>query len=224
MRARRLAPHVVRDVTATLPRSARADMAVPSYGHWNPLIRWLFWARLDAALRLALVRPGEAVVDFASGTGVLLPSIAALGATVIATDLRPQPTRTLIGQLGLAVHSMDLESFAAWAPLHPASVDCIFALDVLDHVGSGDLLAWSSLFAALLRTNGRLIVSGATETTWHKLGRAVAGFRNEYHQRSVFDVDAALRQRWARDRMLFLPPRPLPPAFMLARYRGGHAD
>ena len=212
MRATRLAPDVVRGVTATLPRSARADMAVPSYGHWNPLIRWLFWARLDAALRLALVRPGEAVVDFASGTGVLLPSIAALGATVIATDLRPQPTRTLIAQLDIAVQSMDLESFAAWVPLHPASVDCIFALDVLDHVGSGDLPAWSSLFAGLLRANGRLIVSGATETTWHKLGRAVAGFRNEYHQRSIFDVDVVLRRRWARESALFVPPLPSPGA------------
>jgi 2-polyprenyl-3-methyl-5-hydroxy-6-metoxy-1,4-benzoquinol methylase len=218
MRAERVSARVLREVASRLTVDQRAEMAVPSYCHWNPLIRWLFWARLDAALTLAALRPDDVVVDFASGTGVLLPSIRAAGASFIGTDLLPQPTEGMLRLTGLPGRTMTLDDFATWAAAHPRSVDCIFALDVLEHVDDAELVMWSTAFAALLRAGGRLITAGGTETTPYKLGRAVAGFKNDYHHRSILDADAVVRRTWTRDRAIFLPPRPLPRAWFVARY------
>ena len=219
MRAMRVSARILREVGASLPRASQAEMAIPSYSHRNPLVRWLFWARLDAAISLAQPRRSEVVVDFGSGTGVLLPSIVKYASDVVATDLHPEPARELASALDLPVQTMCLGGFSSWALANPASVDCIFALDVLEHVGHDELGALSSLFAELLRGSGRLITSGATESVLYKLGRAVAGFKDEYHHRSIFDVDKLLALRWERQRTRVLPVRPLPRAFMLARYR-----
>src|SRR2546428_11369533 len=111
MRAVRVPADLLRDVAASLPPLARAEMAIPSYGHWNPLVRWLFWARLDAALRLANLQGSETVVDFASGTGVFVPTLAKIASIIITTDLYPEPTRALAATFGLPVQAMALEAF-----------------------------------------------------------------------------------------------------------------
>ena len=50
----------------------------------------------------------------------------------------------------------------------------------------------------------------------YKLGRLVAGFRNVYHYRNVFDIDAQLQTQWRAEAAHFLPR--LPRAFLITRY------
>lgn len=229
MRARRLPGHLLIGVTRMLSRADRDEMAIPSYSHPIPIVRWLFWSRLDAALLLAAVRPGERIIDFGVGSGVLLPSLAPLASRLVGFDLHIQPARAMAELLGLSVELLPMHQFGGWVPSNSGSFDCIFALDVLEHVEETELGELSDAFVRLLAPGGRLVVSGATETLMYRIGRAVAGFHGGYHHRSIFDLDALLVGSWLPKMRMFLPPRPLPRAFMLTRYepargRGARQD
>ena len=52
----------------------------------------------------------------------------------------------------------------------------------------------------------------------HQGGRKLAGFRNDYHHRTVYDIDAELVRTWNRAAAVVAPPWPLPRAFMISRY------
>ncbi|MEK6883049.1 MAG: methyltransferase domain-containing protein, partial [Nanoarchaeota archaeon] len=65
-------------------KKLRLDNGVPSdnahydtivaYIHPNPLIRWVFWKRLEVMLNMS--KKAERVLDFGSGSGVFLYSLA----------------------------------------------------------------------------------------------------------------------------------------------------
>src|SRR5262245_47926070 len=215
----RLTRPTLRGVTSTLTVPEAAEMAVPSYCHLNPLIRWLFWRRLDQAWRLADVRPGEAVFDFGIGSGVLLPSLQPLARRVAGSDLHLAPAREMAGHIGLCVVLVETGVLAKWVAANAGRFDCVFALDVLEHVETAELRELSGHFRQLLGPNGRLIVSGPTETFAYRVGRKLAGFRNDYHHRTVYDIDDELRRGWHREAAVVAPPWPLPRAFLISRYQ-----
>ena len=53
MKAVRVPRALLREVVAGLPAADRAETAVAAYCHPNPLVRWVFWQRLDTALAMA---------------------------------------------------------------------------------------------------------------------------------------------------------------------------
>jgi 2-polyprenyl-3-methyl-5-hydroxy-6-metoxy-1,4-benzoquinol methylase len=217
-RAIRVERSRLRAAAAGVPTAERNEMAVPSDCHPNPAIRWLFWSRLDAALSLAQVGAGERVLDFGTGGGVLLPTLCAAGARVTATDVQLAPAHTLVAERTLDVALLPAADQAAWFAGHAGGVDCIFALDVLEHLGEEALAALVDRFRVLLSPRGRLVLSGPTESVMYALGRRVAGFANDYHHRNVFDLDRLFAAAWKAERRVRLPPWPLPRAFVVTRY------
>src|SRR5438132_5862882 len=107
IRVTRLPRSILRGVTGMLSAPAVAEMAVPSYCHRNPLIRRLFWRRLDRAWRLAGVCPGENVFDFGIGSGVLLATLKPLARWVAGSDLHLAPARAMAAHLKMAVELID---------------------------------------------------------------------------------------------------------------------
>jgi 2-polyprenyl-3-methyl-5-hydroxy-6-metoxy-1,4-benzoquinol methylase len=194
-------------------------MAVPSYDHWNPLIRWLFWKRLDTALELAAPPPGCRVFEFGVGSGVLLPTYRTFASRVAVTDLHLAPAREMARRADCSAEFVESSAFPEWVGRNRGDFDVVFALDVLEHVGDEELTNLSRLFGGLLKSEGALIVSGPTETVFYKLGRLIAGFRNEYHRRNIFDIDRELQADWRTEDSRLIPRRPLPQAFLLTRYR-----
>jgi 2-polyprenyl-3-methyl-5-hydroxy-6-metoxy-1,4-benzoquinol methylase len=207
------------EVTASLAPHDRDEMAVPSYCHKNPLIRRLFWRRLDLALELAELRPGSAVLELGIGSGILLPSFRARGASrVVGVDLELGPSREMARRLGIALEQVHAPELQRWAEQNQGAFDAIFALDVLEHVDTSELEPLSLSFVSLLKKGGRLIVSGPTESLAYKLGRMVAGFKNHYHHRNIFDIERVLHKSWAPTAARRLPRFPLPQAFSITRY------
>lgn len=161
----------------------RDEMAIPSYLHANPLIRWLMWRRYDEVVRQSDLRSDMVALEFGCGTGVFLPTLAARCKEVIAVDLFPQIAQALAERRRLNVRFLPQVD-----AVPDGSLDLIVAADVLEHVD--DLEAFGALFRRKLRSTGRLVVSGPTENRLYKLGRIVAGFagKGDYHHRNIDDI------------------------------------
>lgn len=199
-----------------MPPEAVNETAVPSYTHANPLIRRLFRKRLETALALAGIGTAERVLDFGTGSGILLASLVRVAGHVAATDLDVTPARQMVAELGVPVEIVEHAEFPAWAADHAGRLDVIMALDVFEHFTSDELATVSAQLRSLVAAGGRLVVSGPTESTAYRIGRRIAGFRNTYHYRSVFDIDAQLREHWRPQASRFIPR--LPRAFLLTSY------
>ena len=182
------------------------EMAIPSYLHANPLIRWLMWRRHEAIAAMAGRDRLDSALEFGCGAGVFLPQMHHIARTVYAIDLFPEFARRLDAKLALGTRFID-----DVGELEDGCLDLIIAADVLEHIE--DLPPWLELFASKLRRGGRLIVSGPTENVFYRMGRWLAGFgdKGHYHHTDIDQLFAAITQygfRSARSRNLpfYLPP------------------
>jgi len=185
----------------------RDEMAIPSYLHPNPVMRWMAWRRVEVvAKRLETLcadpRGERTVVDFGCGTGVLLDQALRCGRRVVGVDVVLDSARLLVAEWKLDV---DLKTPPeARDEIEPGTVDVIIAAEVLEHVDPlGDVLA---LFERWLKKGGVLLVSLPTENRLYRLGRRLAGFEGHYHHDNARSIDQAIRdagfQRHARS---FIP-------------------
>ena len=220
MRAVRTPAREIAAAGSTVAEVDRAEMAVPSYTHWNPLIRWLFWRRLDAAVAIANLKPGMRILDFGVGSGILLQTLASAGASrIVGVDVLTAPAAEMARRQGISVELVEASDLARFAEANRGAFDRIFALDVLEHVSEAELDDLSGHFKTLLASRGALVVSGPTESFAYKVGRMLAGFKGDYHHRNIFDINAHLLRTWSRESETHVPPRPLPRAFLISTFR-----
>lgn len=210
---------VAKSASVLSRRDVLDEMALPSYSHGNPLIRWLFWSRLTCAIDLLQPHKGESFLDFGTGTGVLLPALSATAETVYACDLFPEPARRMKQLRGLDNVTVLSSPEITPEDIAVASLDGIAALDVLEHVD--DLARVVQMLGELLRPDGRIVVSGPTESFVYRIGRNLAGFRGkgEYHRRDIFEITREFVKRGfrlRRSKRLF--PFPAPKLFLIHRF------
>jgi 2-polyprenyl-3-methyl-5-hydroxy-6-metoxy-1,4-benzoquinol methylase len=174
----------IRDITDTviagMSDHARDEMAIPSYLHGNPFIRWLMWRRYTIIARFLDGTAGTSALEFGCGLGLFLPELTRRFQDVAAIDLFPDYAIELSVRQQLAVR------FAAnLGNIADNSLDVIIAADVLEHIE--DLPAYLTEFALKLKSDGRLVVSGPTESALYKLGRIAAGFagKGDYHHTNI---------------------------------------
>lgn len=77
-------------VAGKIPVDDVNEMAIPSYFHWNPAVRWIITKRLNTIVEVAGFNSSDSVLDFGTGTGILLPTLSRMVKSVVATDLRPE--------------------------------------------------------------------------------------------------------------------------------------
>jgi SAM-dependent methyltransferase len=213
---------LLRRITEGLPADDVAEMAVPSYLHPNPALRWMAWRRLEVVaaelerLCRGVVRPR--LLDFGCGGGVLFEEMLRHGPELHATDLVLEPARRLVAERGLAVDLIPPDELES--RLGTGGLDVIVAAEVLEHVEP--LGPTVQRLRRLLRPGGTLLVSLPTENAVYRAGRRLAGFHGHYHHAGAADIDRELRAAGLRrtSRRSIPGPGPLS-VYWIARYVDG---
>lgn len=174
---------LTKDSFQQISENDRDEMAIPSYSHSNPLIRWLMWKRLEYSFLLSQGGNYESVLDFGCGIGVFLPTLSNNFSKVYAVDLFPEFAMKLCKTKGLKVNFKESIN-----EIEDNSLDVIFSTDVLEHVDNLEELIKS--FRLKLKQRGKMIISGPTENFVYKIGRIFAGFagKGDYHHRNIDDI------------------------------------
>jgi 2-polyprenyl-3-methyl-5-hydroxy-6-metoxy-1,4-benzoquinol methylase len=188
-------------------------MAIPSYLHSNPALRWMAWRRLEVVVeslkRLAPANKGggSVALDFGCGSGVLFRDTLARFDSVVGVDLVLTAARALVSELGLQNVTL-LTPAEADTAVAPASVDVLIAAEVLEHVD--DLPPTLTQFKNWLKPGGRLLVSLPTENALYRLGRRLAGFSGHYHHSNAASIDEKICAFGFRRHKLSQIPAPGP--------------
>jgi len=213
--------HLLADLASRLPDDIVAELAIPSYRHRNPLMRFLVWERLACALEWLdrLPEPPRVVLDFGCGLGPLFRSFVRRGFHVIACDLHTDVARA--GARWAGIENIDVvDAASGLGSLPDECVDAALALEVLEHVE--DVSALGSNFGRVLAPGGRLLCSLPTENLLYRAGRRLAGFSGHYHVRRSADIISALAKNLATRRVARLyPALPLYDFFECLRREAG---
>ena len=184
----------IRRVLQDSERGRLDEAGFPAYSHRNPLINWLFWQRLQTAMKYIESRaPYEKVLDFGCGSGVMLSFLAQHSQHVTALDIDLVPLERVKKYIPLGENVLVLDAKQSpISQLAPKSFDLINALDVLEHVD--DLPGTLTDLLNLLKPGGQLIVSGPTENILYRVGRKLAGpeYSGEYHERGTAEIKREL--------------------------------
>ena len=184
----------IRRVLQDSERGRLDEAGFPAYSHRNPLINWLFWQRLQTAMKYIESRaPYEKVLDFGCGSGVMLSFLAQHSQHVTALDIDLVPLERVKKYIPLGENVLVLDAKQSpISQLAPKSFDLINALDVLEHVD--DLPGTLTDLLNLLKPGGQLIVSGPTENILYQVGRKLAGpeYSGEYHERGTAEIKREL--------------------------------
>jgi ubiquinone/menaquinone biosynthesis C-methylase UbiE len=196
------------------------------YSNRNPLIRNLFWARINTAINLAKIRDDSVILDLGCGSGHLLKSIRKYNiiCKCYATDIEDPK---LVANLDCKFQIADVKKL----PFENDTFSHIFVLDVLEHVRDElDLDLAINEISRALRPAGLVILSGPTESWAYKLGRRVLfsltndvseheRHESDYHYRSVYELESVfIDHGFILSAGSRLPKFPLPALFRIARF------
>lgn len=197
----------LREMAAVLSVEDRDEMAIPSYLHSNPALRWMAWRRVAVVGQLLRERcpRGGRVLDYGCGTGVLFETALERAGEVVGVDLVLDAARMWKQKRGLDAVAL-LEPAQAMASVEAGSVDVVVAAEVLEHIDEPEEVL--SFFRRVLRPEGVLIVSLPTENALYRFGRRLAGFSGHYHDHNAATV--AGRIEGAGFRLLAASSIPLP--------------
>lgn len=170
----------------------RDEMAIPSYLHRNPAMRWMAWRRLEVVAdfyrRINAAKDsasGQTVMDFGCGTGVLFDELGQSANKIYGVDIVLEPARILVAEWRLEKVTL-LSPDEARYRLKPNSLDIIVAAEVLEHIDPVE--STLRFFRERLRESGTLLVSLPTESALYRLGRRIAGFHGHYHESNAATI------------------------------------
>ena len=158
------------------------ETAIPSYIHKNSIVRWVFWKRVFIILSQIKKISPKSVLDFGCGSGIITAFIESKIKRFV-TDISYESfdfMRQRVSYLRDAtkLYPNDLDKMGP-------QFELILAADVLEHLNAGEIAKELSLFHGLLVDGGHLVISGPTENLVYKIGRKIAGYKNDYHKTNI---------------------------------------
>ena len=182
----RLSKREIRELVSSLddiPDGVKDGMAIPSYLHRNPFVNFLMWRRYKIISDMACLKKEDVVCEFGCGLGLFLPTLCESASKVYAIDLFLGYAERLAEKRKLPVTFVK-----SLGELDDEAIDVIVAADVMEHLDNPS--EYVLLCRQKLKSGGRLIVSGPTETLVYKIGRIIAGFggMGGYHKTNIDDL------------------------------------
>jgi SAM-dependent methyltransferase len=217
----RVEKNIVMQLSDSIIGEQRDESAIPSYTHYNPLVRWIMFRRLDVILELLhnKVVPGSdgGTLEFGCGVGLLLPRLSKLMSRVYATDLCLDAAKKTVQYYGCKnVTLIPPDQLLQGIPDN--SLNSIIAADVLEHVDNLEEII--QIFKLKLIPEGSMIISGPTENVIYGICRKIAGFTGDYHVRNIFDIERVVEQVGFQLTDLRCLPFPLlPKLFRISLFR-----
>ena len=154
-------------------------MALPSYFHKNPLVRWITTKRMKKALELVEIGTGTRLLDYGCGSGILFLQLPKNLGEYIGVELILWPAEMVLKHHNR--NDIQLIEVGNWKDsVSDKSLDYIIATEVLEHVE--DVASTISDLEGKLKSGGKLIISLPTENFFYQLGRKIAGFSGDYHK------------------------------------------
>ena len=173
------------------------------YTNPNPLVRWIFWRRLESLLKFSREVRRERALDFGCGEGAFLPSLCRSFVNVVGVDMDVAAAGAVAGHYGLNNLSL-LRAKAPHLPFAGGTFDFIVAADVLEHLV--DLEPVVEELGRLLASGGRLVVSAPSENVLYELGRKLFGFtKPEDHYHLPKDIEEKLALQLELRHKRYLP-------------------
>lgn len=172
------------------------------YTHKNPLVRWVFWKRLEVMLNLA--NQSKRVLDFGAGSGVFMPSLSKNFEEVYCLDSKTDALDYVKKKYQLNNVKI-IKNEGSKLPFKNDFFDIIFAADVLEHFRDSTKIQRE--FRRVLKINGCLIVSGPTENFIYKLSRKIIfGYRKPVdHYTNIKEVIEKSTELFKMERMKIIP-------------------
>ncbi|OGD63273.1 hypothetical protein A2160_02085 [Candidatus Beckwithbacteria bacterium RBG_13_42_9] len=131
--------------------------------------------RLQHAVSLVKIKPGDQVLDFGCGRGEIASYAAKKGATVLAVDYAPealklcrQTVKKLPPKISkrIKIIQANVESLEA----AKNSFDLIFLIDVFEHLTNHELNLLLTKFYNSLKTGGTLLIHTAPNKQFYNIG------------------------------------------------------
>ena len=220
----RIPDEMLERMAACMTDDDRDEMAIPSYLHRNPAMRWMSWRRLEilaaffersCSREFSGTRPN--VMDFGCGTGVLFETANLFAEKIYGIDLVLDAAKLLVEERHLERVQL-LEPTRAAEAIGERTIDIILAAEVLEHIDPlSDTL---ELFRTRLKPGGLLFISVPTENRLYRAGRRLAGFQGDYHHSNAASIDREIcRSGFEREQLKKIPlPGPLA-IYWVAAYR-----
>jgi len=180
------------------------------YIHFNPLIRALFWKRLEVMMELAEGKEDDMrILDFGCGNGLFLPTYARRFGKVFALDMK-------IGRLALRIREKFalenltfIECDGSRIPAGDNYFDLIVASDVLEHFR--ELSGVTGELYRVMKKGASLIISAPSENLLYRFGRIFFGHKKPRdHYRSSSEIHDFMRKN---SKFMCMEKRNIPHSF-----------
>ena len=177
------------------------------YFHSNPLVRELFYKRLEIIFRLLSGDSkiqNQIVCDFGGGGGVFLPTLSKSFKKVVVIDLETYEAEKIVKRYRLK--NVDIFRRNVLSNQLPnCYFDKVVAADVLEHFQ--DLKEPIKEIYRLLKPLGLLFVSVPTENLFYRLGRILTGLKKPVdHHHNAREIEQTLqKESFIITKKLFLP-------------------
>lgn len=189
------------------------------YTHVNPLVRYVFWKRLEKMLELAEKENKSRVLDFGAGSGIFMPSLSNEFKNVNCIDLKLESLNYVKNKFNLKnIEINKAKKDSVKLPYPDNFFDVIFAPDVLEHFRNSSQI--QKEFKRVLKKGGVLIVSGPTENLIYRLCRRIF-FRYKKpkdHYTDIYKIKDISNKLFSIERKIIIPFRFFP-GFVLYRAR-----
>ena len=197
------------------------EMAIPSYLHKNPFVRWIVFMRMQKITELVKSdKKSIHVLDFGCGTGMLNLQFQNDEIDYHGVDLITWPAEFVLNKAGKKNYKI-INADNWFDDFEDNSLDCIVCIEVLEHLTKVELEELMYHFEKKLNPNGKLIVSGPTESVFYRLMRKVAGFSGAYHETNIFRIRKVIEKKssFIADKSIKLPIPGWFTLFEIIRYK-----